>query len=215
MDCNVPQVPLDIYDACAGGRVTSNLGGLGPDTGAEEVRYRQIATHNGVDVDLVIKLAAGSPTFLPKQNDAASSSGCVSNNYMGRIQFQNGNAYTFDFEIQRNDNQALYALPGFSLYFNDLDGAAEWVSSTGMTTYTLDASTSVLVETSPVNPTFKATNANNVGGASDPNPTAWGPTQQSVAVGFHYEATSSWQVRLEIVAGTTCWTPQSGGSQVR
>ena len=66
VDCTVEQVLLDFTGACTGSRVTSNLGGFGPDSGAEEVRYRQIASHDGNDVDLVITLATDQP-WHPKQ----------------------------------------------------------------------------------------------------------------------------------------------------
>ena len=31
----------------------------------------------------------------------------------------------------RSDNNELYTLPGFSLFYNDFDGGAEWLSVTG------------------------------------------------------------------------------------
>ena len=112
VDCSVEQVHLDFASACAGGRVRKNLGGLGPDTGPEEVRYLQIATHNGVEVDLVIKLAAGQP-WVPKRQGtlpAGDSSGCVPDNYRGRLQFVSGQRNAFIFEIRRYTTEGTCSL---------------------------------------------------------------------------------------------------------
>ena len=152
VDCSVQQVRLDFHGACTGGRVFQNLGGLGPDSGPEEVRYRQIATHNGVDVDLVITLAAGQP-WMPKQLEtrideclangqladangvmsacsansawtapgssvpkpAGDSSGCVPDGFRGRLQFENGQRNTFNFQIQRCPRRGLPQLSHLQL----------------------------------------------------------------------------------------------------
>ena len=104
----------------------------------------------------------------------------------------------------RNDDNAPYTLPGFSLFFHDFDGGGlEWMSATGYKYYELSSSpaSSINVDTSPVNPTFKSTASGNVPDASDPDPMAWGDAQKAIAVALHFENKSTWTVTLEIAGG--------------
>ena len=200
----------------------------GPDSGeGEVVRYGRVGSYGGIDFDLVVSLGAGEDTFMPKHKDSEGtpmevSTGCLADHYRARLQFVNGRNYTFDFEIQRSDSHAPYTLPGFSMYFNDLDGAAEWVSPIGASSWTLFSPTSLVQESTPLNPTFKATDSNNVPSASDPDPNKWEDVQKAASVGFHFQHTASFQVRLGILAKSSsgaappdgCFTREDGGGQV-
>ena len=211
-DCNVDQVTINFYDACANGRVYKNLQGLGPDSGdGDVVRYGKVGTYDGIEFDVVLWLGSGQPTFVPKENSMDTSTGCVPDNYRARIQFANAKHYTFDFEIQRSDDRSPLILPGFTMYFNDLDGAAEWVSPIGASSWTLDSATSLVQETSPLNPTFKATDPTNVPSATDPDPMQWTSVQKAATVAIHFENTADFQIRLEVFARASQHTPASNG----
>ena len=71
------------------------------------------------------------------------------------------------------------------MFFTDFDGGGvEWMSATGFAYYELSSSpaSTISVDTSPVNPTFKSTAPGNVPDAADPDPMAWGDAQKEIAV---------------------------------
>ena len=65
---------LSLAHACASGHpAQNNLGGRGPDIGAEEIRYSGVATVDGVSVDLVVRAMSAYTSARGAQRNGCAS----------------------------------------------------------------------------------------------------------------------------------------------
>ena len=128
--CASDTVSLSFSGACAMGVQHSNLGGAGPDTGAENIRLVQLGNLNGQPFDLVISVLdrtghyetmGGFPdTAYASANNAKN--GCLG--LFGSINMQLGVRVTFRMEFRDTNTDAVVVLPGFRFSFFDIDAPA-------------------------------------------------------------------------------------------
>jgi len=93
--------------------VQNNLGGAGPDQGAEEIRYSKAANINGQSVDLVI---TADGQYSPKNVEATGVAGS-----MGSINVKCGTAVTLIFSVVNSDTGAAVSIDDVALSWYDLD----------------------------------------------------------------------------------------------
>lgn len=129
--CTGDEFKLDLYTSCQRGANHSNLGGRGPGTGLEELRFSKVGSLQGVEIDLVIvvlnasnKTYVGGTPYVDTEytlSDAAQN-GC--NGYFGQINVKVGTSVTLDFQFQTHLAHKPYVLPSFEWTFLDIDSAA-------------------------------------------------------------------------------------------
>jgi len=96
--------------------VQNNLGGKGPDTGKEELRFTNVVRVNDVNVDLVVEVM-GTGTY--------SSSDPEQNGVKGEFANLNLNLQTnapLAFTFVKEGTRTKVSLPGFAFSFYDIDG---------------------------------------------------------------------------------------------
>jgi hypothetical protein len=136
--CSSNQVHLDFTGSCASGIANhSNLGGLGPDTGSEELRFSRIGHTNGRYVDLsivvldtaqTVEALSASPyahlwtfdyTDAPYTAANAMNNGC--SGLFGQVNVRLGTSVTLELQFRDHYSNALVELPAFRLSFFDVD----------------------------------------------------------------------------------------------
>ena len=184
---------LDFFGSCAtlGAPSQSNLGGLGPDSGAEELRFPRIAVQSsGVAIDLVITVASGS-TY----QGTPTANGCFNSNQYMKLSVARSRSVTFDFTLRDAAINAPVTLTAFNLVALDIDQQStsirEVISVSGHAAYDLDASTHLTVGGTASTPTFTSTQRN-VDNPTDPR--ALTTAQQRSSVYFFFADTSTWQM---------------------
>jgi len=113
---NEPCNDEDICDAMALtlDEVHSNLGGMGPDSGAEEMRFSNVASIGGVQTDLVI---VSNTKYKPKKSENN-----VATNGIGVINLDGGKAVSLTFSLVKSGTMEEVALDTpFKLSFVDVD----------------------------------------------------------------------------------------------
>lgn len=120
----------------------NNLGGSGPDAGAEELRYSGIGTYQGTSLDIVMRVKAGAD-YRKNDQDGKNSNGmlcantddpngppelCMSGGSMGQINLcaacrgkTLGEQTDLSLTIERTDTKTAITLPAFYITFFDID----------------------------------------------------------------------------------------------
>jgi hypothetical protein len=201
--CSTPSLfyELDFYASCGahGGSYThDNLGGLGPDSGAQELRYGGVGSKDGSPFDLVITVASGS-----SYAKGSGANGCHSSQRYMRLAVARGTTTAFDFALRDASTNALVSLPNFDVVVLDLDKQTdaiyETLAVTGHASYTVDAATDLIVGGNSSNPTLQGT-VRNLDNPSDPSSLT--TAQMRSAASFLMSGTASWQMTFGISAGS-------------
>lgn len=101
--------PVDLSNV-----VQNNLGGLGPDDGAEEVRYNNAIDLNGKKLDVVLTVEGGYSAKKPQKNGYADGG-------FGRITMQPKSSTDFKLTFVDATTGQLVSVPDLALTFYDLD----------------------------------------------------------------------------------------------
>lgn len=119
----------------------NNLGGSGPDAGAEELRFSGIGIYQGASLDIVVRVKAGADYRTNDENqevngmlcvDEVDPSGnpqmCSEKGSIGQINLcagcrgnTVGEQTEVSMTIERTDTKTAIALPGFYISFFDID----------------------------------------------------------------------------------------------
>lgn len=103
--------PVDLSNV-----VQNNLGGLGPDTGAEEIRYKNAMDVNGKKIDVVLTAEGAYKSPKPAKN------GYIGNGF-GRFLMKTKASTSFKFTFQDSATGQAVAVKDVALTFYDLDEA--------------------------------------------------------------------------------------------
>jgi hypothetical protein len=107
--------------------VSNNLGGLGPTTGPQEVRFKRAASSNGKYVDVVIKATNTQDkyhSFTPKEHNIITARGFQIN--LGVTAKQGKPVTTTEFEFSFEDQQGYpVEMDAVDIYLTDLDRDAK------------------------------------------------------------------------------------------
>ena len=101
---------LDFFNANI---VQNNLGGVGPMTGAEELRYQGVGQFQGNSIDLVVVATSAYDANSPTNNGK--------NSQFGLINLRNDRAASFRFCFQNGETNENVVLDSFSFVFHDFD----------------------------------------------------------------------------------------------
>lgn len=189
-------VKVDLSDK---GSVTeNNLGGAGPTTGVEEIRYSNVGTSStGVKFDLVVTtLGAYNPRNPSEKN------GIVDGGHFGCINQRKGEETSFKFSFVSPGTNTPLVVPEVHMATFDLDGDAangiEYVSSKGYRGYVTDATPSVLASRLPDGRT-KFTSAGEKANLENPTlPDALTVEQRRNSVMYFYSNVSSFELTFGI-----------------
>jgi hypothetical protein len=97
--------------------VQNNLGGAGPDSGAEEIRYKNAINLDGRLIDVVLKAVTPYQT----QNNFNNGHNGATPEPFGQFTMATGTTSDLKFEFQDAESGALVAVPNLALTFYDLD----------------------------------------------------------------------------------------------
>lgn len=187
---------VDFHRACASGApAQNNLGGLGPDTGAQEIRYANVGTVYGMTVDLVV--TAVSPYTSSK---AQIRNGCKESGTYGVIHVDEGQSVELEFSLQTPAG-APVPLRAFQFTFLDMDNflnnqAIESVRVNGHSTYRLSNPTNVSV----TGDVFSSTTWG-VGADNPLDPLTLTEEQRRKSVAFLFENTNAFTATLAVTNG--------------
>ena len=133
--CTEETAVLDFFTSCQFGVNHSNLGGVGPDSGREELRFSRIGTYNGEPFDLsitvlnttllaatvadILGFAFSDPAYTPANS---ANNGCAGK--FGQVNLRLGYSVTLLFQFRHHTTDEPVILPGFSLTFYDIDASA-------------------------------------------------------------------------------------------
>ena len=186
---------MNLASACtAGSPAQNNLGGLGPDSGAQEIRYARIAILNGALVDLVVRAVSAYTSA-----SASARNGCNTGNNQGQIHVNSDTSVKLEFSFQSGGNPV--TMPAFQFSILDADQfhsgqAIEAVTATGYTRYMLSDPTEITVSGN----TFTSTEWG-IGNDNPLDPLVMTETQRRRTVIFLYETTSSFRVTMAVTGG--------------
>jgi len=124
-------ISLDIMKSCQEGRVHRNIGGFGPDSGAEEVRYGEVGRIDEKPFDVVVTAL----TTMTIVKGESLRSGCAGN--FGILTLRSGTSATFQIAFQDSETHAPVTIPSFLFSVLDLDGVTEEVEVTGYSSFHL------------------------------------------------------------------------------
>ena len=193
--CNPNAVSIDLRPACTSGITQNNLGGIGPSSGVQEMRYPNVATLSGQPVDLVVR--ATNPYSSTRAN---VNNGC--SGLFGSIHMNADATLDLMFEFKLGGTNMPVTLPGFQFSFLDIDQfygnvAIESVRVSGYTSYYLTEPTLVQF----IDGAFKSTTFGNA--ANNPtDPMTLNPEQSQFAVSFRFDAVSSFAATLQVEGGS-------------
>ncbi|KAL1520932.1 hypothetical protein AB1Y20_022492 [Prymnesium parvum] len=127
--CVPDQVLLDFHSSCAAGIGQSNLGGLGPDQGANELRFNSIGSFNGAEFDLVVTVV--DEQGLDEQGfswqDGAYTPAAIERNgcnvQFGQVNLLSGHNVTLQMTFRDVASDQPVRLPYTQMTFFDIDGA--------------------------------------------------------------------------------------------
>jgi hypothetical protein len=120
--------------------VQNNLGGQGPDEGAEEIRFGQAAAINGQLVDLVIKQSGGN-----YKTDKPGENGKTTNGAFGQLNLKSNHDVDLEFSFEDSTSGDEVTVDDFSISFYDIDEGKKGKSRTTLTACSAD---NVVVTTS-------------------------------------------------------------------
>jgi hypothetical protein len=177
----------------------NNLGGKGPGSGPEEIRYENVCTAANVhSLDLVVTAAPGYDPANTKSNGV--------NGHYGQINVKNRKTGDFTFTFKKSGTNEDFVLDYTSFTVFDLDAGrapneVEVLTAGGYATYTTSNNTELIIA-HPTADSLTAT-ATKFGEYSD-NPTdplALTSLQSARSVGFDYAAVSSFKMSFGIGGG--------------
>lgn len=105
----VPNPPLSLTSVS-----NSNLGGLGPDSGEQNMRFAKLGKVNGVDVDLTVTITNDDYTPFTVGNNGLTGS-------LGTVNLQANTKAELDFALVESDTSKAVAVDGFSITWLDVD----------------------------------------------------------------------------------------------
>ena len=163
LDCGTDLV-LDIPAACANGEpAQNNLGGLGPDSGVEELRFKGVGQFNGASIDMVFtNTSAYRGPFKGKSvrdKDNKTYNGCLKKEQIATIGLSYGSDTGFLLEFRDSTTNAIVILPGFYFSVLDLDGyeeTAEKLVIDGYASYVVTTPSNVIVGEGDCPTTFES-----------------------------------------------------------
>jgi hypothetical protein len=134
------RVRLDFSKDCVANQrpTVNNLGGNGPDTGVpEQLRFNNVAHHNGHQVDLVVTALNAIERF-PDSYEAPYDhgySGCYGS--VGYVNIKSGTQTRMRFSFKNHATGAPVTLPAFTIGVLDIGGnGKERITVTGHTSFT-------------------------------------------------------------------------------
>ena len=204
------EVLLDLAAACQT-ILQNNLGGQGPDTGAEELRFGSVGSFAGRPFDLVFKTTGvgegGGADGSYVRGDAGN--GCPKGSSFGKIVLRRGQKAGFTMTFRDSETNDPVVLPAFRFAFMDIDAGTsrvwqEHVFVTGHKGYTLDDNTYLAVrngnEGGMDGVWVASTDAYHSSSADNPSdPQALTETQRRLTVTFEFLSTS--QVHFTLQSG--------------
>jgi len=115
------------------------MGGQGPDSGAEELRFGSVGVFNGRPFDAVLTT---SGSYVKGNGD----NGCGASGKFGKLVMRRSQEARFTMTFRDSVTDAPVTLPAFRLSFLDIDAGSsptwkEQISVSGYEEYTLDEST--------------------------------------------------------------------------
>ena len=175
------EVLLDFEGACSR-TLQNNMGGQGPDTGAEELRFGNVGVYNGRPFDAVLKTVGSS--YVKGNGD----NGCGASGKFGKLVMRRSQEVSFHLTFRDSLSDRLVTLPAFRLSFLDIDAGSnnawkEQLSVRDYYEYTLDEDTHLTKS----DLWFASTPAYSPASFSADNPTdpqALTETQRKLAVSF-------------------------------
>jgi len=178
------EVLLDFEGACSR-TLQNNMGGQGPDTGAEELRFGNVGVYNGRPFDAVLKTVGSS--YVKGNGD----NGCGASGKFGKLVMRRSQEVSFHLTFRDSLSDRLVKLPAFRLSFLDIDAGSnnawkEQLSVRDYYEYTLDEDTH-LTKSDLWPGWFASTPAYSPASFSADNPTdpqALTETQRKLAVSF-------------------------------
>jgi len=199
-DCSCSRSKAAHLDVFASNLTHSNLGGVGPDTGVEELRYSNAGTSSGgVPFDMVVTVSG------PYKGGAANGK----NGKFGQITikcndppsiFAGPGDFTFSFVKPGTNTPVVLEEVHFAIF--DLDGVStsgwEFASSTGYKGYVTDVTPSVVASRLPGGGTqfTSAKERRNIPNPSDPN--TLNQEQRRNSVMYFYTDVSSFGINFGI-----------------
>jgi len=122
-DICTDSVKMNIFN-----QVTNNLGGVGPDAGAEEIRFSRAAAVKGQILDLIIKSKGGS--YRAK---SPASNGKMKSGAFGQINLKTKSEVELEFSWVDAETGASVTLEQVSISFYDVDEGKKGKSRTTLT----------------------------------------------------------------------------------
>jgi len=173
--------------------VTNNLGGQGPGSGPEEIRYRNLV--QGQSVDLVVTVAAG---YEPHNS---SKNGILGGN--GQINAMSGETVPLTFSFVDEGTDTPFTMPKFYITFSDIDerhggGEYETIKVDGYTKYYTNDDLKIVDDGLPV-PTFASSDFGNFEDNKF-NPNSPTPSQLSHAVTYLFIDKATFHATYRVVS---------------
>lgn len=188
LDCSCSVSNAAKLDFAAATKGQNNLGGQGPDTGAEEMRY--VNVYPGVDL-VITSLTAYEPL---QGNGNAGMPDFMANGFGGLV-VRWGTTTDFKFQFVDTGTSTPHVLDEVHMAFFDLDSAdagAEIVQGKGYNGYVTDLDTSLTASLSDGRTKFAGTQ-------SVPNPTSPGvatDAQRKASVMFFFKQKSEFEIKF-------------------
>jgi len=175
--------------------VQNNLGGVGPDTGAAELRYDSICDVNGDKIDMVVT------ALTPYSANNAAKNG-ISGLY-GNINLLGGTKVDLKFQFVKSGTLEPVPLPTTDLTMFDMDGkpgVQEVVTASGYDSYTLGLNSSVLQQVLSSTAPTSMFSSTETGYANErpTDPMQLTPLQERRSFSLKYMDSSSMTVGFEI-----------------
>lgn len=185
-----------------------NLGGLGPDGGVEEMRYKSVGIQDKRPFDLVVRTTSTLQSYTPERTGKSGLYGIVN--------VKSGTAVDLNFRFEDSASESPVEIEAFLFSFLDLDQQSgdshEMVYVDNFEKYTLDSATEVAVETADDGRTiFKSTRTGSK--CDNPeDPMLLGEVrcsggiinQRKRVVSLLYPRSSAFDVRLESRCASAC-----------
>jgi len=174
--------------------VQNNLGGVGPDTGAQELRYDSICDVNG-KIDMVVTAVTPYSANNPSKNG-------ISGLY-GNINLLGGTKVDLNFQFVKSGTLEPVSLPTTDLTMFDMDGKTgvqEVVTASGYDSYTLGVNSSVLQQVLSSTAPTSMFSSTETGYANErpTDPMKLTPLQERRSFSIKYVDSSSMTVGFEI-----------------
>jgi len=175
----------------------NNLGGVGPDSGREEIRYGNAAVVNGQTVDLVLTTDGEFKSSKPAKNGNAGP--------FGILNVKCGSSVTVNMKVVDSESGAPVTLEAVSLTWYDLD---EGKKEKGRATVTTCGSTGAMVSTNSELTVVRegdcssATSSTAGTGKDNPkSPHALDNIQLSRSLTLPFKQVSEWSSTLSLAKG--------------